>query len=233
MNKALVITGGSRGIGLATSKLFYKSDYKIINLSRSQSSLDSVQNIKVDLSQKNWEKEISEDLLSSCKGMNQISLVHNACLMTGDNVESIEANSFRNILEINLISPVILNTLLIPLMNKGSSIVYVGSSLATKAVPQMTSYVTSKHAMVGLMKSTTKDLDGKFIHSACVCPGSTNTEMLRDYVGGSEEALAGMAQDTSEKRLIEPREIASAILFCAQNPVVNGTILHTNLGAIE
>jgi hypothetical protein len=51
--------------------------------------------------------------------------------------------------------------------------------------------------------------------------------------GGSKEALAGMAQDTSEKRLIEPREIASAILFCAQNPVVNGTILHTNLGAIE
>jgi NAD(P)-dependent dehydrogenase (short-subunit alcohol dehydrogenase family) len=153
--------------------------------------------------------------------------------MTGDNIESIEADSFRNILEINLISPVILNTLLIPLMNKGSSIVYVGSSLATKAVAQMTSYVTTKHAMVGLMKSTTKDLDGKFIHSACVCPGSTNTEMLRDYVGGSEEALAGLAQDTSEKRLIEPSEIASAILFCAQNPVVNGTILHTNLGAIE
>tara|TARA_B100001146_G_C16133337_1_gene413395 strand:- start:246 stop:947 length:702 start_codon:yes stop_codon:yes gene_type:complete len=233
MNKALVITGGSKGIGLATSKLFYKSDYKIINLSRSQSNLDSVHNIKVDLSQKNWEKEISEDLLSSCKGMDQISLVHNACLMTGDNVESIAADSLRNILEINLISPVILNTLLIPLMNKGSSVIYVASTLGTKAVAQMTSYVTSKHAMVGLMKSTTQDLVGRFIHSACVCPGFTNTEMLRDYVGGSEEVLAGMAEGLSEKRLIEPIEIANTILFCAQNSVVNGTILHANLGAIE
>jgi len=233
MNKALVITGGSRGIGLATSNLFSESGYKIINLSRSKSNLDMAHNINVDLSTKGWEKEISKNLVLLCQDMDQISLIHNACLMTGDNIESIEADSFRNILEINLISPVILNTLLIPLMNKGSSIVYVGSSLATKAVAQMTSYVTTKHAMVGLMKSTTKDLDGKFIHSACVCPGSTNTEMLRDYVGGSEEALAGLAQDTSEKRLIEPSEIASAILFCAQNPVVNGTILHTNLGAIE
>jgi len=57
--------------------------------------------------------------------------------------------------------------------------------------------------------------------------------MLRDYVGGSEEVLAGMAEGLSEKRLIEPIEIANTILFCAQNSVVNGTILHANLGAIE
>ena len=60
MNKALVITGGSKGIGFATSKLFYESDYKIINLSRTQSSLDFVHNIKVDLSQKNWESVYEE-----------------------------------------------------------------------------------------------------------------------------------------------------------------------------
>jgi len=233
MNKALVITGGSKGIGFATSKLFYESDYKIINLSRTQSSLDFVHNIKVDLSQKNWEKKIAEDLLSSCQGLDQITLVHNACLMVGDNVESIEADSFRNILEINLIAPVILNSLLIPLMKKGSSVIYVASTLGTKAVAQMTSYVTSKHAMVGLMKSTTQDLAGRFIHSACVCPGFTNTEMLRNYVGGSEEVLAGMAEGLSEGRLIEPSEIANTILFCSQNSVVNGTILHANLGAIE
>ena len=120
--------------------------------------------------------------------------------------------------------------MVIPYMKKGSSILYVGSTLSEKAVPQMSSYVTTKHGMIGLMRSTCQDLFGRFIHTACVCPGATETEMLQEYVQGNAEALKMMAGTLSENRLISPKEIASTLLFCSQNSVINGSVIHANLG---
>ena len=153
--------------------------------------------------------------------------------MQSDNVENIDADNLREVLEVNLVGPSILNKMIIPYMNKGSSILYVGSTLSEKAVPQMSSYVTTKHGMVGLMRSTCQDLFGRFIHTACICPGATETEMLVEYVQGNKEALTMMAQTLSENRLISPKEIARTLLFCAQNSVINGSIIHANLGIQE
>lgn len=153
--------------------------------------------------------------------------------MQSDNVENIDADNLREVLEVNLVGPSILNKIVIPYMNKGSSILYVGSTLSEKAVPQMASYVTTKHGMVGLMRSTCQDLFGRFIHTACICPGATETEMLVEYVQGNKEALTMMAQTLSENRLILPEEIARTLLFCAQNSVINGSIIHANLGIQE
>ena len=153
--------------------------------------------------------------------------------MASDNVEEIDADQMRGVFEVNLVAPAILNRALLPLMNAGSSIIYIGSTLSEKAVPHMASYVTSKHAMVGLMRSTCQDLFGKFVHTVCVCPGATRTEMLLEYVGGDESALKLMAETLSEQRLIEPVEITKTILFCAQNSVVNGSVIHANLGILE
>jgi NAD(P)-dependent dehydrogenase (short-subunit alcohol dehydrogenase family) len=97
----------------------------------------------------------------------------------------------------------------------------------------MSSYVTTKHAMIGLMRSTCQDLFGRFIHTACVCPGATETEMLQEYVQGNTEALEMMAGTLSENRLITPEEIASTLLFCSQNSVINGSVIHANLGILS
>ena len=98
-------------------------------------------------------------------------------------------------------------------MKKGSSILYVGSTLSEKAVPQMSSYVISKHAMIGLMRSTCQDLFGRFIHTACICPGATETEMLVEYVQGNQDALKAMASTLSENRLISSEENSRNFIF--------------------
>ena len=153
--------------------------------------------------------------------------------MQSDNVEDFNLSELRDVIEVNLVAPAILNKMIIPYMNKGSSIIYVGSTLSEKAVPQMSSYVTTKHAMIGLMRSTCQDLFGRFIHTACVCPGATETEMLQEYVQGNTEALEMMAGTLSENRLITPEEIASTLLFCSQNSVINGSVIHANLGILS
>ncbi|MEX2327799.1 MAG: SDR family oxidoreductase, partial [Pseudomonadales bacterium] len=78
-----------------------------------------------------------------------------------------------------------------------------------------------------------QDLAGKNIHTTCICPGFTDTEMLRAHVGDDEETLTAIAATSTFGRLVEPGEIAAAIWFAANNPVINGAVIHTNLGQVE
>ena len=230
MKKVLIITGGSSGIGFATAKLFQENGFSIINLSRSSISLDKALHFEVDLSSPDWNVSLESNFKQILQSSDKICLVHNASKMQSDNVESIDEHSLREVFEVNLVGPTKLNKIIIPYMKKGSSILYVGSTLSEKAVPQMSSYVMSKHAMIGLMRSTCQDLFGRFIHTACICPGATETEMLVEYVQGNQDALNAMASTLSENRLITSNEIAEALFFCANNSVINGSVIHANLG---
>ena len=233
LDKHLIITGASSGIGYATAKLFQEDGYQVINLSRSKINLKNATHLTADLSKRDWSNEVSKKLSSILTDSSEISLIHNASMMQSDNVENIDINNLRDIYEVNLVAPAILNKIIIPYMKNGSSILYVGSTLSEKAVPQMSSYVTSKHGMIGLMRSTCQDLFGRYIHTACICPGATETEMLQEYVQGNQEALDMMAQTLSENRLISSEEIAKTLFFCAKNSVINGSVIHANLGIIS
>ena len=100
-------------------------------------------------------------------------------------------------------------------------------------MPGTCSYVTSKHAQLGLMRSTCQDLFGRGIHTAAVCPGLTDTEMLRNHCNNNETVLKSMAGLSSYNRLVKPEEIAYTLFFCAQNPAINGATIHANLGQRE
>ena len=116
-------------------------------------------------------------------------------------------------------------------MQAGSSILYVGSTLSEKAVPRSFSYVTTKHATIGMMRATCQDLAGSQIHTACICPGFTDTEMLRAHV--PDEAMESISAMSAFGRLVEPTEIAQALFWASDNAVINGSIIHANLGQIE
>lgn len=233
MRKILIITGASRGIGLATAQLFMENGFRAINLSRSPSPLRGIENIDVDLSSGDWEKTLAPQLLPLLHDAEQIALVHNAGAIIKDSLATLDIDAFRRVFEINVIAPAQLSHLLLPSMRAGSSIIYIGSTLGEMAVPNSCAYVTSKHALIGLMRSTCQDLGGSGIHTACICPGFTDTEMLRAHVGHSEEVLQAIAAGVTQKRLIQPEEIARTVYFCAENPVINGAVMHANLGQIQ
>ena len=234
MNKKyLVITAGSRGIGLSTAKLFLEKEFQVINLSRYLCPLTDVVNIQIDLTKTGFEKNLKKELLPRLENSETVILVHNTARLDKDNVENIQASNLRDILEINVVVPTVLNQIVMPNMSKGSAIIYVGSTLSEKAVPGAFSYVTSKHAAVGLMKATCQDLMDRGIHTACVCPGFTDTPMLRNYLNHDEAIIEQIKTMNAQNRLIEPTEIAETIYFAATNPVINGAILHANMGQKE
>lgn len=233
MREALVITGGSKGIGLATAELFRARGATVVNLSRSRCELEGVVNLTADLSVAGFERSVEAPLLQAIAGCERLVLVHNAAMLGHDSAAAGDLDVLRRALEVELISPTVLNRLLIPRMPKGSSVIYVGSTLSEKAVAGIFSYVVAKHAIVGMMRATCQDLLGQGIHTVCVCPGVTDTETLRKRTAGDPATLEVLRSMTGEGRLIEPEEIAQVIAFAADHPVLNGTVVHANLGQRE
>ncbi len=229
-----IITGASRGIGRAAAARFAEAGWRVMNVSRRVCAVPGVVDVTVDLAAPGWEEDVARALsehLGASPG--RVCLVHNAALYSHDDALSLTAEHLRRVLEVNVVAPAMLNRLVRGYLGEGSSLLYVGSTLSEKAVPGAAAYVTSKHALVGLMRSTCQDLAGTRVHTVCICPGLTDTEMLREHGGEGEAARASLAAMVTFGRLIAPEEIAEVMVRCAGMPVLNGAVIHANLGQIE
>ena len=229
--KLLVITGASAGIGAATAAAFLDAGYAVVNLSRRPCPVRGAVHITCDLSNPAFLDSVADQVGPMLQEAEQTALVHNASRLSSDTAVTTPSDALREIIELNIVAANTLNHYVIPTMGAGSSVLLVGSTLSEKAVPGSYSYVVTKHALVGMMRALCQDLAGTGIHTACICPGFTDTEMLRAHVPG--DAMASIAGMSAFDRLIEPREIAETLLFAAANPVVNGAVIHANLGQRE
>ena len=231
MSNYLVMTGGSRGIGEKTISRFLQQGWKAVNLSRSPCALSDVVNINVDLSSATQIEQHADKLRHVLNNATQICLVHNAAYYKRDRVDAMSLDDFQHTLAVNLLASVALNQIIIPLMKPKSSIIYIGSTLAEKAVPHAASYIISKHAIVGLMRVTCQDLKDRQIRSCCICPGLVDTKMLNETM--DTETINYLVENkVIGKRLIDPAEIADVIHFCASNATINGVTIHANLGQL-
>lgn len=235
--KAAIITGASVGIGSATAHRFCGDGFQVYNLSRRPCTVDGVINIACDLSSSESINTACESIKaaigSGASGASEIALVHNASQMLKDSVSDCSSDDLRAVLETNVVAVNSLNQQLLPLMGSKCSLLYVGSTLSEKAVPGSFSYVLSKHAQLGMMRASTQDLMNSGIHTAMICPGFTDTEMLRTHLGPDPAVAASIASMNSFNRLIDPQEIAELIHWAHHNPVINGAVLHANLGQKE
>lgn len=233
MSNLLIISGGSQGIGRVTAERFLAEGYRVINLSRRAITVPGAEQVSVDMLAPDWLSSCAEFLVSAAVSADKVVLIHNAARQHSDTVASLQAEAFRDVLQVNLVAPQQLNHLLIPHMRSGSAILYVGSTLAEKAVAGCASYIASKHGLVGLMRATVQDVVGSGIHSACICPGFTDTDMLRGHINNDPEVIAAITANVSAGRLIDPAEIADVLFFSASSPVISGAVIHANLGQIE
>ncbi|NCA70038.1 MAG: SDR family oxidoreductase [Sphingobacteriia bacterium] len=232
MNR-LIITGASSGIGRAIARRFLRDGSLVLNIARRPCPEPGVENLACDLAVPGAVDSLAEPLAEWLAGAARVCLVHNASVMRRDRVDALPSDDLRAVLELNLVAANGLNQLILPRMGEGSSILYIGSTLAEKAVPGVASYVIAKHALAGMMRATCQDLAGRKIHTCMLCPGFTDTEQIRALIGGNDEILAALTSLSTFDRLIEPAEIAETIAFAARTPVLNGALIHANLGQRE
>lgn len=235
MTRIAIVTGASSGIGAAAAELFLDSGFYVINVSRRPCPVPGVVDICGDLSNAGSVAELAATLSGHLtdKKPSEVCLVHNAALMLKDTAAATEDDSLSRVLQINIQAINGLNRELLPLMPSGSSVLFIGSTLSEKAVKGAFSYVVSKHAQLGMMRATCQDLMGAGIHTALICPGFTDTEMLRNHIGHDEQVIGAISAMNSFGRLVQPEEIARLIVWAHANPVINGAVLHGNLGQVE
>ncbi|MCB9766415.1 MAG: SDR family oxidoreductase [Alphaproteobacteria bacterium] len=234
MSGTAIVTGVSRGIGAACARAFLDAGWRVLGVSRSPCPVPGVVHRAADLLDPGQLDAVGPWLAAQLGPTPaRVCLVHNAAMMAKDSAVDLDPAVLRRALALNVVVPAQLNRAVHPLQAPGSSILYIGSTLSEKAVAGTASYVTSKHALAGLMKATCQDLAGTGVHTACVCPGFTATEMLLAHIGADPAVRAAVEAMSTLGRLIEPAEIARLVLFCAENPVINGAMLHANLGQVE
>lgn len=225
----VIVTGGSAGIGLAIVERFADLDYRVLSLARRRCPVDTVESMLVDLGSGEAVAAALSKVRERLPKRSEIHLIHNAAAMPTDTASDFDTRVFERTLRLNVTTPAELNAGLIPRMKAGSSIVFIGSTLSEKGVPGRLSYVTSKHAVLGLMRATMQDLFGTGIHCMCVAPGFTDTAMLQQGPGLAQ----AVREMVSFGRLLEPEEVADIVVFATRTPALNGAIVHANLGQRE
>jgi NAD(P)-dependent dehydrogenase (short-subunit alcohol dehydrogenase family) len=111
---------------------------------------------------------------------------------------------------------------------RGGSIVNVGSILSFTGDGYLAAYTAMKSGVLGLTKAIAIDyaLDG--IRCNCVCPGDMETPMIQEYFDGTEDPEAARTEMEAAypgRRIADPREVASAVVFLVSDEAsfVNGT----------
>lgn len=231
MKKILIITGGSRGVGLATIKRFLGAGWQAINISRSACALEGVANISMDLALPEQITDYAGKFKELLENVSEVAVVHNAAFYECDTVDSLVIADMQKTFTVNVVAPTALNQMLIPLLPAGSSIIFLGSTLSRKAVPGSASYTVSKHAVIGLMKATCQDLRDKQIRSCAICPGLVDTQLLQDTMDAETQKYL-LENVIIGKRLIEPEEMADVIYFTATTPCLNGATINADLGQV-
>src|SRR6185503_2968190 len=114
------------------------------------------------------------------------------------------------------------------ILNVGSISSFVGQALTPV-------YTTSKHAIVGLTKSLALDYAKDGIRSNCVCPGITDTPMLREHLNVQTDPNAALAARLRRVPMgvpLTPHDVAKTILFlsCDDSSGITGTTLTIDAG---
>jgi NAD(P)-dependent dehydrogenase (short-subunit alcohol dehydrogenase family) len=145
-------------------------------------------------------------------------LVNSAGIIRRADVVETTEEEWDRVMAVNVGSVFLTGKHAVPVMAAGSggSIVNIGSGWGLKGGDQAVSYCASKGAVVNLTRAMAIDHGPQGIRVNCICPGDTDTEMLRSearQLGLEEGAFLEESADRPLKRLGTPQDIAQAVLY--------------------
>ena len=219
--KALV-TGGTRGIGLAMVRSLRLAGHKVAVVGRSESFDECDFYIQADL---DYETEgIIDDVVDELGGLD--ILVNNAGIQHTNSFTDFDADDFYMELCVMVVAPFILSQDAAKHMAHGGHIVNVLSTAAFQGVRSTCGYVTAKHGLLGLTRAMAVELAPE-IHVNAIVPGLTETDMTKDI---PPERRALLEQITPAGRFCKPEEIADALMYLINSTAVYGQTITVDGG---
>ncbi|EJL88743.1 dehydrogenase of unknown specificity, short-chain alcohol dehydrogenase [Herbaspirillum sp. CF444] len=239
--KTVLVTGGSRGIGRATARLFADNGWRVLTLSSKplladayQSSQGLLQHISVDLANGAAIKACLSEIIRRLPDGRLHALVNNAGVspkLAGGmrmGVMECDLQTWRRVFNINFFSVVqLVRGLGASLSSAGGVVVNVASIAGNTVHPFAgASYGTSKAALLALTREMAHDLGLRGVRVNAVSPGEIDTDIL------SPGTTAIVNRKIPLRRLGTPEEVASVIYFLCSDAssYLNGAEIHIDGG---
>ena len=220
MNKIVLVTGASRGIGLEVAKLFSKEGYKVIGTSRGDFNLGdligdiSAMSVQLDLMSKESINDLFEVLKS--KDILPAVLINNAGITKDQLFLRMKDKDWDEVIETNLNGLFRVTKAFIKPMvkNKFGRVINISSVAGLMGNSGQVNYSSSKSAIIGFSRSLAKELGSRNITSNVVAPGFIETDMTTFL---NDEEKIEVSKNIPMKRFGNVDDVAKCILFLASD----------------
>jgi NAD(P)-dependent dehydrogenase (short-subunit alcohol dehydrogenase family)/uncharacterized OB-fold protein len=233
-NLAVLITGGSAGIGLALVQHFLAAGYFVTVLDRQPCPLSHprLSWVRVDLTD-------PEATQAAVAGLSFTVLIHNAGAMRPALLADVTIADMEALAALHLGSALVLMQAGLPAMQAaGFGRVVLVSSRAALGLATRTAYAATKAGMIGMARSWALELAPAGVTVNVVAPGPIETDMFHEILPQGDARIARLAATIPVRRIGRPDDVARAVLFLADpaNSFITGQTLFvcggTSIGSL-
>ena len=227
--RTVLVTGGNRGIGLATARRFADAGHAVAVTSRSGEPIDGLTVVTCDVTDA-AAVDAAVDEVAEKLGPVEV-LVANAGITRDGLVLRMGDDDFADVLDANLTGAFRVARKVVKQMMRArwGRMVFVSSIVGLGGQAGQANYAASKAGLIGLARSLAKEFASRDITVNVVAPGPIATDMLAALTDDQREALLAMVP---LGRLGAPAEVAAAIEFLASDAAayITGTVLPVDGG---
>lgn len=222
--KALV-TGGTRGIGLAIAREIADAGVHVTITGTADSSpggpaLSDFDYLGIDFLRRDTAEKFAQDV----REQNFDILINNAGINQIGPFAELNVADFDRILEVNLRTPFLLCQAVLPHMiaQEWGRIVNITSIFGIISKEFRAPYSASKFGLDGMTTALAAEVAERGVLANCVAPGFTNTDLTRDVLGAA--GIAELSQRVPQRRLGEPAEVGRLVKFLVspENSYISG-----------
>jgi len=215
--KLAVVTGGSRGIGLAVVEALASRGCKVVFTFRDTGSAQTASAklkaanlsaipIQCDIRDEQAVRRLFEVLGDKFKQLD--FLINNAGIFgPAVAIDQVPTDGWREALETNLTGPFLCSKYAVPLMQRGAIIVNNLSVAANQAFPNSAAYAASKQGALGLTNAMREDLRSRGIRVIALMPGATETEIWNQFW-----------PEAPKEKMMRPQDVAQAVVAALLMP---------------
>lgn len=218
-DKVIIITGASSGIGKASAKFLAKKGARVVLVARSVDKLNKLSRelpgsfvVQADMTK---EDDIKRMITKTFKQFGQVDiLVNNAGRGYDAFIEEIEIKKFKDLLQLDLIGPLVAIQEVIPFMRKQGegAIINISSGTALMALPGMSAYSSLKRALVGFSLTANEEFKKDNISVSVIYPYITDTEFEKNTIKTERIQTQSQGDGDWNPKVDPPELIAQLVL---------------------